>query len=165
MQNIIFTAPFKPSGTSYTKLCLWNRYIHNKSRLILTLIPAIFGIYLFATSRITYLMPLYIILMLYPVLHVLTFVFKIKKHLRFRSKADTAIAKFTIMDNGILIEREELDMYNMFHWDDFSRVVDFSEFILLYDKIKLSLVLPKSAMTNVSPSEVRDYIAKRIYKK
>ncbi|MBE5948029.1 MAG: YcxB family protein [Lachnospiraceae bacterium] len=75
------------------------------------------------------------------------------------------MAKFTIMDNGILIEREELDMYNMFHWDDFSRVVDFSEFILLYDKIKLSLVLPKDAMTDVSPSEVRDYIAERIYKK
>lgn len=165
MKPIVFTAPFKPDGSAYTKLCLWNRYIHNRARLILTLIPCVFGIYLFATSRITYLIPLYILLMLYPLLHVGAFIIKIKKHLRFRSKADTATATFTIMDNGILIERKELDMYNMFHWDDFTRIIDFSEFILLYDKVKLSLVLPKNAMTDTSPSEVRDYIAAHLYQK
>lgn len=165
MQNMTFTAPFKPSGADYTRLCMWNRYVHNKLRLFVTLLPCVFGIYFLYKNTVPYFIPIYILLICYPLIHVTAFYFKIKKHLRFRSKADTAMATFTIMDNGILTERPEVELNKLFHWNDFTKIIDYSNFLLLYNNAMLTLVLPKDAMTKNSPSEIRDYIAARIYTK
>ncbi len=162
MKPITYTAPFKPGGKSYTKLCMWNRFIHNKVRLIAMLLPVILGIYFLLTSNVIYFAPVYIVLMLYPLITVTAFYFKIKKHLKFRSKADEASTQFTIMDNGILTERAEVDINHLYHWSDFDKLFETREFLLLYKGNKLVLVLEKNHMPNGRISEIRDIIAEHI---
>jgi len=163
MKPITYTAPFKPGGREYTRLCMWNRFIHNKLRLVVMLLPVILGIYFLATSSVIYFAPVYIVLTLYPFITVIAFYFKIKKHLKFRSKADEATAQFTIMDNGILTERPEVDINHLYHWDEFDKIIDIKEFLLLYKGNKLTLVLQKKYMPEDRISEIRDIIAEHLY--
>ncbi len=164
MKPITYTAPFKPSGKEYTKLCMWNRFIHNKLRLVVMILPVILGIYFLATTKVIYFMPVYLVLALYPFITVIAFYFKIKKHLKFRSKADEATAQFTIMDNGILTERAEVDINKLYHWDEFDKIIDIRDFLLLYKSNRLVLVLQKEYMPEGEASNIRDIIAEHIYK-
>lgn len=164
MKPITFSQPFKPEGSDYVKLCLWNRYVHNRLRTVVTLLPCAFGVFFLIRSSNPYFIPVYILLVCYPALNVAAFLLRIRRHLRFRSKADTADTFFTVLENGILAERPEVELYHLYHWDEFSRVLDFSKYLLLYKGNSLMLVLQKEFMKESSPPEIRDYIAGQLYR-
>ena len=107
MNIIRFTSTYKPDGKDYTKVTLWNRYIQNKTLLFTLFIPTAAAIY-FLVSDPGPFWWMFVLIMFYPLYSIIGFLFKIKKHLKFRNPADIAKTEFTFMNNGILADRMEM---------------------------------------------------------
>lgn len=167
MNIIRFTSTFKPDGTDYIKVTLWNRYIHNKTILFTLFLPTAGALYFLVTNPGPFWW-VFILIMFYPVYAVLGFTYQIKKHLKFRSPADTAKTEYTFMNNGILADRAELQTLDLIHWEDVDTLWELKDYFLLYYKGRLVLVLSKKDMEEGQPDAVRGFILKRIkqnYKK
>lgn len=161
MNVIRFTSTFKPEGKDYTKITLWNRYIRNKTVLFSLFIPTAGAIYFLATGA-GMLWWLFVLIMFYPLYNVIGFMFKIKKHLKLRNPADIAKTEFTFMNNGILIDRMELQKLDMVHWDDVNTLWELKDFLVLYNKDKLVLVFAKKDMEPGQVDMIRDFILKHV---
>ncbi|MBQ9765409.1 MAG: YcxB family protein [Lachnospiraceae bacterium] len=165
MKPYTFTAPFKPEGAKYTKLCLWNRYLRTPFYLILLMIPSALGIYFLANNDNPYFIPVYVLLVCYPLINLLIFLVRIKKHLRFRSKADEATTHFTVMENGILTERPEISTNYLYHWNEFTNILDIKDHLLLFNKDVIVLILQKEFIPKEDVSAIRNLIAEHLYTK
>lgn len=161
MNIIRFTSTFKPDGKDYTKITMWNRYIHNKTVLFVSFIPTVGAIYFLYNGAGSFWW-LFVLLMLYPLYGMLGFLLKIKKHLKFRSPADTAKTEFTLMNNGILLDRMDMQKLDMIHWEDINMTWELKDYYLLYNKDKLVTALVKKDMAPEQIDEVRKYLMKRV---
>lgn len=157
MNVIRFTSTFKPDGKNYAKITLWNRYIRNKTVLLSLFIPTAGAIYFLYTGTGP-LWWLFVLIMFYPVYNVLGFMLKIKKHLRFRSPADISRAEFTFMNNGILVDRMEMQKLDMVHWEDVNTLWELKDYLLLYNRDRLVLVFSKKDMEPEQPDIIREFI-------
>lgn len=161
MNIIRFTSTFKPDGKDYTKVTVWNNYVRNKKFLLTLFIPTAGSIY-FLINGIGTFWWIFVLLMFYPVYHLIGFLFKIKKHLKFRSPADIAKTEFTFMDNGILADRMEIQKLDMIRWDDVNILWELKKFFILCNNEKLVLVLPKKDMEPGQSELIRAFIQEHI---
>lgn len=161
MNIIRFTSTFKPVGSDYTRVALWNRYVHNKALLFSVFIPTIGAAY-FLMNTPGALWWLFVLIMFYPVYHVIGFLFRIKRHFRFRSPADTAKTEFTLMSNGILMDRADMQKLDMLHWEEVNMIWELKDYLILYQKERLLTVLVKKDMEEGQPEEVRAFLIKHV---
>lgn len=157
MNIIRFTSTFKPVDKDYTKVTLWNRYAHNRTLLLAMFIPTIGALY-FLMNNPGPLWWVFILIMFYPLYNVIGFYFKIKRHFKFRSPADTAKTEFTLMNNGILMDRHEIQKLDMLHWVDVNVIWELKEYFILYNKDKLVSVLVKKDMPAEQIDDIRKYL-------
>lgn len=159
MNLIRFTSKFKPEGKEYVKTTLWNHFISNKAMLLILIIPPILSIYFLLSGAITtFSLVINILLFLYPVFSVLSFMKKINDHLKYRDATDTALTHFTFMENGILIEQPEFDKLDMQYWNEFDCLYELKNYLVLYYKDSLKLILDKKDMEQGQLDEIRSYI-------
>lgn len=161
MNVIRFTSTFKPDGKNYTKITLWNRYIRNKTVLLTSFIPTVGAIYFLYNGAGPFWW-LFVLIMFYPLYSILGFTLKIKKHLKFRSPADIAKTEFTFMNNGILIDRFDMQKLDMIHWENVDIMWELKDYLLLYSKDKIIAVLSKKDMEPGQVDVIRDFIIKHV---
>ncbi|MCI9541219.1 MAG: hypothetical protein HFG39_09205 [Lachnospiraceae bacterium] len=161
MNIIRFTSTYKPDGKDYTKVTLWNRYIQNKTLLFTLFIPTAAAIY-FLVSDPGPFWWMFVLIMFYPLYSIIGFLFKIKKHLKFRNPADIAKTEFTFMNNGILADRMEMQKLDMIHWEDANILWELKDFFLLYQKDKLLFVFVKKDMEPEQEDVIREFILKHL---
>lgn len=161
MSVIRFTSTFKPNNKNYTKITLWNRYVRNKTVLLTSLIPTAGAVYFLYSGGGTFWW-LFVLIMFYPLYSVLGFYLKIKKHLKFRSPADIAKTEFTFMNNGLLIDRVDMQKLDMIHWEDVNVLWELKDYFLLYNRDKLVAVLAKEDMETGQADTIRSFITKHV---
>lgn len=161
MNVIRFTSTFKPVGNDYTKVTLWNRYVHNKSILFAMFIPTAGAIY-FLSSGAGPFWWLFVLIMLYPLYNIIGFFFKIKKHLKFRSPADVAKTEFTLMNNGILMDRIDMQKLDMVHWENIDMIWELKDYLILYNKEKLVTVFVKKDMADGQLDDIRKFLMRHV---
>lgn len=164
MDIIRFKSTFKPSGPSYVKISLWNRYIRSKIILITSFIPTIVALYFILQDKGSPFFWVFFILLFYPVYSLIAFLLKIKKHLIYRSPLDTAVTDFTFMNNGILVERENAERPELYHWTEYTLLYELKDFMLLYKGEMLGLVFDKRDMDAEQLPLIRKYILKHLPK-
>lgn len=162
MKILRFTAPFKPEGKEYIYISLWNRYLRSKFLLITIFIPTLCSLYFILQGVDPYFLSVFILIACYPLFSVGVFLLKIKKHLKFRSPIDTAMTEFTLMDNGILIEREGQEMPEFFHWDKFDMCYELKRYLILFKNDTLILMFDKNCIDTGQVGKVRQFILKHM---
>ena len=132
MKILRFTAPFKPKGKEYIYVGMWNRYMKNKILLLSSFIPTFCSFYFIAQGVEPRYLPVFLLVACYPIFSVGAYLLRIKQHFRYRSPLDTAMTLFTLMDNGILIEKEGQEIPSLYHWDKFNLCYELKHYLLLY---------------------------------
>lgn len=165
MKLLRFTAPFKPKGKKYIHVGMWNRYIKNKFLLFSSLVPTFCSFYFIAQGIDPGYLPIFLIIACYPLFNVGTYLLRIKQHFQYRSPLDTAMTTFTLMDNGILIEREGQEIPELYHWDKFNMCCELKDYLLLYKTDILILILDKTYMEQEDIGKIRQFILKHLPQK
>ena len=159
MNLIQFTSKFKPEGKEYVKTTLWNHFISNKAMLFILIVPPVIGMYFLLTGPINaFSLVVNLLLILYPAFSFLSFMRKIKNHLEYRDATDTALTHYTFMDNGILIEQPDFDKLDMQYWNEYDRLYELKNYLILYYKDSLKIILDKKDMDEGQLDEIRSYI-------
>jgi len=153
-----FTAPFKPKGWDYIYVGLWNRYVRNKFLLISIFIPTVMSLYFVLQGIDPRFLPFFLLIACYPLFSVGAFLLQIKKHFAVRSPIDTAMTKFTLMDNGILMEREGREMPELCHWDQYNMCYELKRYLILFKTDSLRLILDKNYMNPKEVEQIRTFI-------
>ena len=162
MKILRFTAPFKPTGKQYIYIGMWNRYIKNKFLLLSSFIPTGCSIYFIAQGIDPKFLPIFFLIACYPLFSVGAYLFRIKQHFRYRSPIDTAMTTFTLMDNGILIEREGQELPELYHWDRFNLCCELKHYLLLYKTDVLILVWDKTYMKSEEIENIRQFVLEHL---
>lgn len=164
MKILRFTAPFKPKGKKYIYIGMWNRYIKSKILLLSAFIPTFCSLYFIAQGVDPRYLPIFLLIACYPLFSVGAYLLRIKQHFRYRSPLDMAMTTFTLMDNGILIEREGQELPELYHWDKFNMCYELKEYLLLYKTDTLILIFDKTYMNAEEIGKIRQFILEHMPK-
>lgn len=163
MDYIKFSSTYKADGKKYEQIVFWNRFLRNKTELIISTVPAIISIGAIACGyRATYLMVIYFICIIYPFLAYRQFKLSVKYHLEHRDKLESAPCQFTLMDSGILCEFNESDEKKVFKWEDFTTVYDKLGYYMCFNKGDMLVMLNKADIPDDLKTAVYEYIDKHI---
>lgn len=162
MKILRFTAPFKPKGKEYIYVGMWNRYMKNKILLLSSFIPTFCSFYFIAQGVEPRYLPVFLLIACYPIFSVGAYLLRIKQHFRYRSPLDTAMTLFTLMDNGILIEKEGQEIPSLYHWDKFNLCYELKHYLLLYKTDTLLLVLDKTYIKPEELGKIRKFILEHL---
>ncbi|MDD6573193.1 MAG: hypothetical protein PUF12_12490 [Thermoflexaceae bacterium] len=163
MDYIKFSSTYKADGAQYEKIVFWNRFLRNKTELIITLLPAIISIAAFACGyRSTFLMIVYCIFLVYPFIVYRQFKSTVKYHLTHRDSSESAPCEFTLMDSGILCEFTGSEDKKIFKWEDFTTVYDKLGYYMFFQKGDMLVMLNQTDFPSGSSDAVRDYINQHI---
>lgn len=163
MDYIKFSSTYKADGSQYEKIVFWNRFLRNKTELVLTLLPAIISIAAFACGyRSTFLMIVYCIFFVYPFIAYSQFKSTVKYHLAHRDRLESAPCEFTLMDSGILCEFIDSEDKKIFKWEDFTTVYDRLGYYMFFQKGDMLVMLCQADIPADASESVRDYIRSHI---
>lgn len=162
MKIIRFTAPFKPIGKEYLYISIWNRYIRNIFLLFSIFLPTCCSIYFIVQGVDPIFLPVFLLIACYPLFHIGIYLLRIKQHLRYRSPLDTAMTAFTLMDNGILVEREGQELPELYHWDKFNMCYELKHYLLLYKTDALILIWNKTYMKQEEIGKIRRFVLEHL---
>lgn len=159
MDYIKFSSTYKADGKQYERIVFWNRFLRNKTELILTLLPAIVSIVAFVYGyRSTFLMVIYCVFIIYPFLAYRQFQSAVKYHLTHRDKTESAPCDFTLMDNGILCEFADSEEKKVFKWEDFTTVYSKLGYYMFFQKGTMLVMLNQADIPQDKANDVRNYI-------
>lgn len=159
MDYILIHTHLKASGDEYKKIVFWNRFIRNKTELILTFLPAIASIILFAMGfNNSFMLILYVIFFAYPVLIFTQFNSNIAYHLKHRDESESAPCDITLMKTSILAEIPDFDLKYNYSWDTFTTIYDKLGYYMFFEKGKMILMLKKADIPSEYQKEVVDFI-------
>lgn len=163
MDIITYDSTLKADGKEYEKIVFWNRFLRNKTELILSLLPAVISIIL-ASKGYTgaYHLVVYAIFIMYPVIIFTQFKQNIKYHLKNRDKSESAPCTITLMDSGILAEIPEYDIKNVYKWEEFTRVYDKLGYYMMFNKGTMIVMLRKADIPEDKAKDVRKYIRNHV---
>ena len=151
MSNVIrFTSVKKPKGDEYKKVTYWNRFVRTKIETIILILLIILGI-----SSLIYRLgngtmnTLWMIVSLcfigYPWLIITQFNSSIRYHLRHRDPAEDAPCNYTVMDNGILMENDEVEFREFHRYDEFTSVyTDVFDYFMMFQGSKVLVMIKKA---------------------
>jgi hypothetical protein len=163
MDYINISSTYKASGKQYEKIVFWNRFLRNKTELILTFLPGIAGIIAFAAGyRTTFLMILYCIFLLYPVISYRQFKSAVKYHLEHRAASEGAHCDFTLNNLGILCEIDGIEEKITFKWVDFTAVYDKLNFYMFFIKNDMQVMINQNDIPDELKAPVNEYIYNHI---
>lgn len=163
MDYIKFSSTYKADGRQYEKIVFWNRFIRNKTELILSLLPAVMSILLIIRGyRSTFMMIIYFIFIAYPFIAYYQFKSAVRYHLAHRDRSESAPCEFTLMDSGILCEITGADEKKIFKWDEFTTVYDRLGYYMFFNKGEMRVMLNQSDIPKESASDIRAYINSHI---
>lgn len=164
MKILRFTAPFKPKGKKYVYIGMWNRYIKNKILLLSLFIPTGCSFYFIAQGVEKRYLPIFLLIACYPIFSIVSYLLRIKQHFQYRSPLDMAMTIFTLMDNGILIEREGHELPELYHWNKFNLCYELKNYLLLYKTDNLLLVFDKTYIPSEELEKIRQFILEHMPK-
>lgn len=163
MDFINISSTYKPSGKEYENIVFWNRFLRNKTELIISFLPAICSIVAFVIGyRSTFLMILYCIFMLYPFIAYRQFKNAVKYHLEHREASEGAHCDFTLNDIGILCEIDGVDEKKTYKWADFTAVYDKLNYYMFFIKGDMQVMINQKDISPELSKEVYDYIFNHI---
>ncbi|MGN0159866.1 MAG: hypothetical protein ACI4AQ_00575 [Lachnospiraceae bacterium] len=159
MDFIKYSSTYKADGKKYEQIVFWNRFLRNKTEMILSLLPAAISIVaLIMGYRSTYLMVIYCILVAYPFLAYRQFRSAVKYHLTHRDAMEKASCDFTLTSNGILCEFKDYEEKKNFRWEDFTTVYDRLGYYMFFNKGDMLVMLNQDDIPEELKKPVRDYI-------
>lgn len=159
MDYIKFTSTYKADGKQYERIVFWNRFLRNKTELIVSLLPAVISIIAFANGyRSTFAMIVYCIFLIYPFLAYRQFKSTVKYHLAHRDKSESAPCEFTLMDSGILCEFIDSEEKKIFKWADFTTVYSKLGYYMFFQKGDMLVMLNQADIPEDKKNDVRGYI-------
>lgn len=145
MDTIRYTSTLKASGDEYKKIVFWNRFLRNKTELILSIIPAIISIILIILGFFSQFFLIgYVVFFIYPIFTYIQFKSNVEYHLKHRDQSENAPCEFTFMENGILAEIKDFDIRYVYHWEDFTTIYDKFGYYMMFQKGKMLLMLKKA---------------------
>ena len=145
MNVIRYTTKLKASGDEYKKIVFWNRFLRNKLEAILSVIPAISSIVLFAFGiHNSFFIIASVIFCVYPFFIYTQYKRAVQYHLKHRDQSETAPCEITFMENGILAEITEFDLRYIYHWDDFTAIYDKYGYYMMFKKGEMLVMLRKA---------------------
>ena len=163
MEIIRFESKLKPSGKEYEKVCMWNRFVRNKTEAILTCIPAVISIVLLILGyHDAFLVIIYAVLIVYPFFILWQFKSEINYRLKHREPTEDAPCVFTFMPNGILAEIKDYDFITQYNWSDFTTVYNRLGYYMMYQKSKMIVMIKQSDIPEHLRDAARQYITDSI---
>lgn len=164
MNIIKFNSTYKASGKQYEKIVFWNRFLRNKTELIITLTPALIGITAFCAGyRSTFLMIVYFIFIIYPFVAYRQFKSAVRYHLMHRDASEGAECTFTLMDSGILCEFSDSSAEpKIFKWDDFTTIYRKLGYYMFFNKGEMLVMLNMSDIPADMTAPAYEYIKSHI---
>lgn len=163
MEYIKFNSTYKADGKKYEQIVFWNRFLRNKTEMIVSLFPAVVSIAAFALGyRSTFLMIIYCIFIVYPFIALSQFRSTVKYHLTHRDPMEKAPCTFTLMDNGILCEFIDSEEKKNFHWSDFTIVHNRFNYYMFFQKEDMLVMLNQDDIPEDLKQKTYDYINNHI---
>lgn len=163
MTHIKFHSTYKADGKKYEQIVFWNRFLRNKTELIISFLPAAICIGLFCYGyRTIFHMIVYCIFFAYPIIMFQQSKSAVSYHLKHRDAMETAACDFTLMDNGILCEFDDYEDKKIFKWADFTTVYDHLGYYMFFIKGNMQVMLNQEDIPEELKKEVYDYIDKHI---
>ncbi|MCR5215430.1 MAG: hypothetical protein K6C69_00580 [Lachnospiraceae bacterium] len=155
MDYIKYTSTYKADGSEYEKIVIWNRYLRNKTELILSLLPAIISIFLFVAGdsyfhtsvfRGTFAIVIYVVCVCYPFISFSQCKSAIRYHLAHRDAMEHAACDITLTELGILVEFHDSEEKKSFHWADFTTIYDHLGYFMCFHKGDMLVMLRQADM-------------------
>lgn len=163
MNNIKYKSTFKADGKQYERIVFWNRFLRNKTELILSFLPAVISTILLVKGyRSTFAMIIYCICIVYPFIAYRQFKSAVAYHLKHRDQSESAPCEFTLMDSGILCEFTDSEDKKIYKWEDFTTVYDKLGYYMCFNKGNMLVMLNKSDIPADLSSKVYEYIDSHI---
>lgn len=159
MDTTRFTQAYRPSGKEYENIFMWNRFLRKKLELLITFAPTILCILsIIAGFYSAPFIPIYALLICYPLVAYFQFKLTISKHLRNRKEKDNATCEVNIMNNGILLINNDYEIRELHKWEDIKVIYDKFGYYLIYGNKKMLALLKKENIPN-------DFDAKSVFAK
>lgn len=159
MDIMKYTSTLKAKGTEYRNIVFWNRFIRNKTELILSILPALASIGLMiAGYDNSYLLILYAVFWFYPIFTMMQFKSTVAYHLKHRDASESAPCEFTFMETGILAEIEEYNLKYVYHWDDFTTIYNKMGYYMMFNKGTMIVMLRQADMPDGMKEKVKHYM-------
>lgn len=163
MDILRFNSTLKACGDEYKKIVFWNRFLRNKTELILSFVPAIASLFLmyFGFTN-TYLLMLYVIFWAYPIFIYSQFKSSVRYHLKHRDASESAPCELTLMPIGILAEINDFDIKHVYHWDEFTTIYDKFGYYMMFNKGQMIVMLRKADMPDRIKENVVNYMKENV---
>ncbi len=159
MNPIKFKSTFKASGKKYEQIVFWNRFLRNKTELIISIFPAIVSIALVVMGyRSTFAVIIYCICIAYPFIAYHQFKSAVAYHLKNRDAIEGAVCEFTLMDSGILCEFDDYEDKKVYKWDDFTTVYNKLGYYMFFEKGNMHVMLNQEDIPAQLTKPVYEYI-------
>lgn len=159
MDIIRFNTRLKADGKEYSRIVYWNRFWRNKTELILSCIPAIASIVLFACGfRSSFLMIVYVIFCAYPFFIFSQCKSSISYHLEHRDASESAPCEITLMPTGILAEIKDFNISYTYNWDEFTTIYDKLGYYMMFNKGRMIVMIRKADIPEEFKKPFIDYI-------
>lgn len=163
MNIIKYHSTFKADGKQYERIVFWNRFIRTKVETVLTLLPAVLSIFFYINGyRSTFMMIVYCIFIMYPIIAYRQFKSAVAYHLKNRDSSEGAPCSFTLMDSGILCEFDDSEDKRIFKWEDFTTVYNKLGYYMFFQKNDMLVMLNKADIPDEQKQPALDYIKSHI---
>lgn len=163
MNPIKYHTTFKADGKQYERIVFWNRFIRTKTETFLMFLPAALSVFFYIRGyRSTFLMIIYCIFIVYPVIAYRQFKSAVSYHLKNRDSLESAPCTFTLMDSGILCEFDDSDEKRVFKWEDFTTVYRKLGYYMFFQKNEMQVMLNQEDIPDEQKQPVFDYINSHI---
>ncbi len=163
MNVIKFHSTLKPDGKQYERIVFWNRFIRTKTETVLMILPIMLGIFFFVKGyRSTFMMVVYCIFFVYPLIAYRQFKSAVAYHLKNRDKSESAPCTFTLMDSGILCEFDDSDDKRIFKWEDFTTVYNRLGYYMFFQNNEMLVMLNQHDVPEELKQAVFNYIDSHI---
>lgn len=163
MKVLKYTSTLKACGKEYGKIVFWNRFLRNKTELIITVLPAIASIFLMINGYTnSFLLILYAIFWFYPIFIFSQFKTIIKNHLKNRDQSESAPCEFTFMETGILAEIPDYDLKYVYNWEDCTTIYSKFGYYMMFQKGKMLVMLRQADIPEDIREDVAEFIKKNV---
>lgn len=163
MTHIKFHSTYKADGKKYEQIVFWNRFLRNKTELIISFLPAVISLVLFIIGyRTIFHMIVYCIFFAYPPIMFRQSKNAVSYHLKHRDAMESAACDFTLMDTGILCEFDDFEEKKIFKWADFTTVYDRLDYYMFFQKGDMLVMLNQNDIPSELKEAVRTYIDEHI---
>ncbi len=163
MNVIKFHSTLKPDGKQYERIVFWNRFIRTKTETVLMILPIMLGIFFFVKGyRSTFMMVVYCIFFVYPLIAYRQFKSPVAYHLKNRDKSEGAPCTFTLMDSGILCGFDDSDDKRIFKWEDFTTVYNRLGYYMFFQNNEMLVMLNQHDVPEELKQAVFNYIDSHI---